>query len=189
METTILQVNFLGQRQFTEAMLPRLREGASIVNMASRAGAAWRDNIDQVKRLGALSRLDQLERLVDVEKLDAARCYNLSKEAMIVWTMAIAEDMIQRGLRVNSLSPGGVATGILDDFRRVFGERMARNLERAKRPGRPDEIARIAAFVLNAESNWLKGADVAIDGGISAFNMADMLDLGVMKLPVEELAQ
>ena len=189
LEATILHVNFIGQRLFTEAMLPRLKEGASIVNMASRAGAAWRENLDQVKRLGALSRPDQLERFVDAEQLDAGRCYNLSKEAMIVWTMAIAEDMIQRGLRVNSLSPGGVATGILDDFRRVFGDRMARNLERAKRPGRPDEIARIAAFVLGADSNWLKGADIAIDGGIGAFNAADMLDLAVMKMPVEEVVQ
>lgn len=189
MEATILQVNFLGQRQFTEAMLPRLKDGASIVNMASRAGAAWRENLEQVKRLGSLSRLDQIERFIDVEKLDAGRCYNLSKEAMIVWTMAIAEDMIQRGLRINSLSPGGVATGILDDFRRAFGEKMSRNLERAKRPGRPEEIAQIAAFVLSADSNWLKGADVAIDGGIGAFNAADLLDLGVMKLPVEEFAQ
>ena len=66
---------------------------------------------------------------------------------------------------------------------------MARNLERAKRPGRPDEVARIAAFVLGADSNWLKGSDIAVDGGIGAFNAADMLDLAVMKMPVEEVVQ
>lgn len=185
-EAAILQVNFLGPRLFTEVMLPRLRPGASIVNIASRAGHGWRDNLDQVKRLAFVNSQHQLDSFLAREKLDATRSYNLSKEAMIAWTIAVAEDMVRRGLRVNSLSPGGVATGILDDFRKVFGEAMARNIERAKRPGQPDEIARIAAFVLSSDSNWLKGADVPIDGGIGAFNMSDMLDLEEMKLPAEE---
>jgi NAD(P)-dependent dehydrogenase (short-subunit alcohol dehydrogenase family) len=45
MEGAILQVNFLGTRAFTEAMLPHMKSGASIVNMASRAGHGWRDNL------------------------------------------------------------------------------------------------------------------------------------------------
>ena len=91
-----------------------------------------------------------------------------------------------RGLRANSLSPGGVATGILDDFKRAFGDQMARNVERAGRPGRPEEIAEIAAFVLSPASNWLKGADIAIDGAMGAFNMSDALGLDAMLLPQPE---
>ena len=100
---------------------------------------------------------------------------------MILWTVAVTEEMIKRDIRVNSLSPGGVATGILDDFRRAFGEKMVKNVERAGRPGQPEEIAEIAAFVLSPQSNWLKGADIAIDGGMGAFNMTDTLNLDVMK--------
>lgn len=182
LEATILQVNFLGQRAFTQAMLPHLKAGASIVNMASRAGHGWRDNIAQVKRLAGLTRRDQLDGFVAEEGIDATRCYNLSKEAMILWTIAVTEDMVHRGFRINSLSPGGIATGILDDFKRAFGAQMARNVERAGRPGSPEEIAEIAAFVLSPEANWLKGADIAIDGGMGAFNMTDMLGLDCLRL-------
>lgn len=186
LETTILQVNFLGQRSFTQAMLKYVKADASIVNMASRAGHGWRDNMEQVKRLASLTDRQQLDAFVVAERLNATRCYNLTKEAMILWTVAITEQMVQAGVRVNSLSPGGISTGILDDFKRAFGPQMARNVERAGRPGNPEEIARIAAFVLSPQSNWLKGADIPIDGGMGAFNMSDILGLDVLKLTNEE---
>lgn len=181
LEAAILQVNFLGQRQFTSAMMPHLGKGASVVNMASRAGHGWREHVDQIKRLAATPS-DGLERFVAAENLDATRAYNLSKEAMILWSVALAEPFVQAGLRVNSLSPGGVATGILDDFKRAFGAKMAANVARAGRPGQAHEVAEIAAFVLSPASHWLKGEDIAIDGGMGAFNMTDMLGLDVLRL-------
>lgn len=189
LEETILQVNFLGTRALTQALLPKFRANASIVNMASRAGHGWRDGVEQVKRLGQLRRRDQLPQFVADERLDATRCYNLTKEAVILWTVAETEAMVQRGLRINSLSPGGIATGILGDFKKAFGAKMARNVERAGRPGQPAEIAEIAAFLLDPASNWIKGADIAIDGGMGAFNQADVMDLHGLRLPEEEMVQ
>lgn len=186
LEEAILQVNFLGTRDFTYALLPILRPDASIVNMASRAGHGWRKGADQVKRLGQLTRRDQLARFIDTERLDATRCYNLTKEAVILWTVAETEAMVQRGFRINSLSPGGIATAILGDFQKAFGDKMARNVERAGRPGKPDEIAEVAAFLLSPASNWIKGTDIAIDGGMGAFNQADALDLHGLCLTEKE---
>lgn len=180
LEAAILQVNFIGQRHFTQALLPHLQEGGSIVNMASRAGHGWRDNLDQVKRLSALNTPQQAADFATSEAINATRCYNLSKEAMLLWTVALTEPILARGLRVNSLSPGGVSTGILDDFRKAFGDQMARNVARAGRPGTAEEIARIAAFVLSPDSFWLKGADIPIDGGMGAFNMTGALGLDVL---------
>lgn len=182
LEVTLLQVNFLGQRQFTQAMLPKLVKGGSVVNMASRAGAGWRDQIDQNKRLAALTDRGQLEAFIATEQIDATRAYNLSKEAMILWTIALTEDLIAQGLRANSISPGAIATGILDDFARAFGDKMAKNVARAGRPGTPEETAQIAAFLLSDKSSWLKGIDIPVDGGMGAFNMTDGLGLDVMTL-------
>lgn len=182
LETTILTVNFTSTRAFTHAMLPHMNAGASIVNMASRAGHGWRENLDQVKTFAACDTAQAVAEFVAAENLDATRCYNLSKEAVILWTLAMAEDMVARDIRINSLSPGGVSTGILDDFRQAFGDKMARNVARAGRVGTPQEIAKIAAFALSPESNWLKGADIAIDGGMGAFNMSDSLGLEAMRL-------
>ncbi len=182
LETTLLQVNFLGTRMFTDLMIPHLNPNASIVNMASRAGAQWRQNLDQVLRLAAITNRADLDAFVAAEGIESARCYNLSKEAVIVWTAALTEDLIALKLRANSVSPGAVATGILQDFARAFGEIMARNVARAGRVGTPEEIAQIAAFLLSPKSAWIKGIDIPIDGGMGSFNMTDMLGLDAMKL-------
>lgn len=180
MAAEVLQVNFIGARRLTEGLAPHLRDGASVVNIASRAGAKWPQNLDQVLRLGAVRDSAALEAFVDSEGLDPTRAYNLSKEAMILWTAALTEEMIGRGVRINSVSPGAVATGILDDFARAFGDKMTRNVARAGRAGTPAEIAQVAAFLLSEESAWIKGIDLAVDGGMGGFNMADQLGLAAL---------
>ncbi len=177
LEKTILQVNFLGQRQFTAAVMQRIKPGGSIVNMASRAGAAWQQNIEQVLRLGAITDSAALDAFIKLEEINATRCYNLSKEAMIGWSLSMVEELLQRDIRINTISPGAIATGILDDFAQAFGEKMARNIKRAGRAGSPEEVANIAVFMLSSESGWLKGVDIPVDGGMGAFNLADALGL------------
>ena len=181
-EAVILTVNFFAQRSFTKAMLPQLGAGASIVNMASRAGARWRDNIEQVKRLFAVDPAKDLATFIRDEGIDHVRAYNLSKEAMIVWTLAETEAMTGRDMRINALCPGAVATGLLDDFAAAFGEQMARNVARAGRPGKPEEIAAIAAFLLSPQSTWLRGAEISPDGGMGAFAVSDALALADLRL-------
>ena len=177
-EAKILQVNYHGQRQLTGAALNKLVQGAAIVNLASRAGKAWMDNIDQVKRLTAT---DDLVTFSADEGLDPARAYNLSKEAMIVWTLAESEGLVARGLRMNCVSPSAVATGILDDFLTAFGPMVAKNVERAGRAGTAEEIARIVTFLLNPASGWIRGTDIWTDGGMGAFAVSDMLNLAQIK--------
>lgn len=179
-EAAILRVNFLGQRQFTKAILHRIHSGGAIVNMASRAGHGWRDSIDQVRRLNNVTSTEQLAAFIDNEGIDPTRAYNLSKEALILWTMAETEVLIKRDLRMNSVSPGAVATGILDDFARAFGEKMARNVERSGRPASAEDVARTAAFLISDQSAWLKGIDIPVDGGMGAFAASDTLGLKSM---------
>jgi len=172
----VLKVNFIGLCTFLDGMLDKLASDAAIVNTASRAGAAWRDNLDQIKALMALSNSDVARFVVD-QNMDATRAYNLTKEAVIVMTMARAEEMTLRGLRMNSASPAAVSTGILDDFIAAFGEKVAKNIARAGRAGLPDEAADVIIFLASPESAWIKGQDIVIDGGMSAMAMSDALEL------------
>jgi NAD(P)-dependent dehydrogenase (short-subunit alcohol dehydrogenase family) len=181
-ESLILTVNFFAQRTFTQAILPKLTAGASIVNMASRAGARWRDNIEQIKRLFAIDPSKDLEAFIRDEKIDHVRAYNLSKEAMIVWSIAQTEALTARDMRMNALCPAAVSTGLLDDFAKAFGEPMAKNIARAGRPGKPEEIAAIAAFLLSPASSWLRGSEISPDGGMSAFATSDALNLSGLRL-------
>ncbi|MEM5582112.1 SDR family oxidoreductase [Roseibium sp. AS2] len=174
---SILAVNFLGLVKLTHCLEPKLANGAAIVNTASRAGAGWRENIEQVKRLFAVETVDDLGRFIADERIGHVAAYNLSKEAVIAWGVANTERLIARGLRVNSVSPAAVSTGILDDFATAFGDRMARNVARVGRPGTPAEVADLILFLASEQSSWLKGNDLTIDGGMSALAACDQLGL------------
>ena len=176
LEEKILRVNYFGLRTFLYGMLNHLQPEASIVNTASRAGAMWRDNLTQVKALMTLDTADLPDFIAD-QKIDPTRAYNLSKEAVIVMTMAETENMIGRNLRMNSVSPAAVSTGILPDFAKAFGDRMTRNVARAGRPGLPEEIARVIVFLASGDSNWIKGQDIVIDGGMGSVIATEMLQL------------
>ncbi len=176
LEEAILRVNFFGARSFLYGMQPKLAPGASIVNTASRAGAMWRDNLDEVKALMATPETD-LKSFITERSIDPTRAYNLSKEAMIVMTIADTEQLVAKGFRMNSVSPAAVSTGILDDFHKAFGDRVAKNVARAGRPGSPGEIADVIVFLASEKSAWIKGQDLVIDGGMSAMSMSDALGL------------
>ncbi len=176
LEETILRVNYFGLKAFLDGMLDKLAPGAAIVNTASRAGAMWRDNLAEVKALMALDPAD-LPGFIAERAMNATRAYNLSKEAVIVLTMAQTETMIARGFRMNSVSPAAVSTGILDDFVTAFGEKVAKNIARVGRPGLPQEVADVIVFLASPQSNWLRGTDLVIDGGMGALAQSDMLGL------------
>lgn len=172
----VLRVNYIGLCTFLDGMLNKLESGAAIVNTASRAGAAWRENLHQIKALMALSNSDVTSFIAD-QQMDATSAYNLSKEAVIVMTMARAKEMTSRDLRMNSVSPAAVSTGILDDFITAFGEKVAKNIARAGRAGLPEEVADAIIFLASPESAWIKGQDIVIDGGMSAMATSDALGL------------
>lgn len=174
---TVLRVNFFGLRRFTLGLLPKLAKGGSIVNVSSRAGAQWRENIAQVKALMALADDADLDEFCKVQGIDDARAYQLSKETVTVWTMAQTEGLIAKGLRMNSVSPGAVATGILDDFKAAFGERATKMIARLGRPAAAQEVAQVIVFLASPAAAWLKGMDIAVDGGMGAVSASDMLGL------------
>lgn len=168
----VLRVNYFGLAAFLEGMLDKLAPGASIVNTASRAGAHWRENLTEVRALMALSP-EALGQFIAAREIDHARAYNLSKEAVIVMNITWIEALLRRDLRMNSVSPAAVSTGILDDFAAAFGDRMAKNVARVGRPGTPEEIARTIVFLASPQSHWIKGQDIVMDGGMSALSMRD----------------
>ncbi len=167
-EAKVLRVNFLALRRLTLHVLPYLTPGGSIVNMASKAGASWRENIAQVRKL--LDRPDDatLDDFVAAEGIDPVRSYDLSKEAVIVWTKFMTAPLIAKGQRMNAVSPAATRTPILEEFERAFGERATRGIALTRRAAAPEEVADVIAFLASPASAWVRGCNIEADGGLTA---------------------
>lgn len=162
----VLKVNFFGLRAFTEALLPKLNQGASIVNLASLAGAGWQDSIDSVKAVIGFRDFEHVGPFCELLDINDVRSYFLSKEALIVWTMQNRWTWRDRDIRMNCVSPGPVETPIHHDFLATLGARAEEDMRVMERAGRPDDIAPLVAFLCSNASRWIRGTNIPCDGGM-----------------------
>jgi len=102
--------------------------------------------------------------------------YAVAKAAVIHLTRCVAMELGEYGVRVNSISPGGIATGIfgkaagLEDAaaeKTVAGikEQFAK-LQAVPRAGVTDDIAHAAVYLASDEAGFVNGEDLVIDGGL-----------------------
>jgi NAD(P)-dependent dehydrogenase (short-subunit alcohol dehydrogenase family) len=174
-----LAINFYGLRALSEAVAPRLREGGSIVNVASIAGFGWRQHLERTKALVGAQGFPDTVALVKEFGLTDAEGYPVSKEALLLWTFRAAhQDLFRsRGIRVNAVSPGPVETPILQEFRAVLGNRRVdSDISRVGRAGAAPDIAPVIAFLCSDGARWINGANLAVDGGLEASINAEVLD-------------
>lgn len=95
--------------------------------------------------------------------------YNVSKGAVLQLVRSLGVALARRNIRVNAVAPGYVRTratesGLAD--RRTWAR--ARSRIPADRPGEPEEIAAVAAFLLSDDASYVTGATVVVDGGHTA---------------------
>jgi len=166
----VARVNYLGVRYLCERLIDRIPSGGSIVNTASVLGREWRDRLSLHKQLAQASSFESGVRFLKDHPVPQATCYQYFKEALIVWSTIRSQDWyLQRGVRMNCVSPGPVQTKILGDFAQILGEeRVRRDSARIKRPGLVEEIAPAYAFLCSDDSVWVSGADLPIDGGLAS---------------------
>ena len=172
----VLKVNFLGLRHLTELMIGKLNDNASIVNVASLAGLGWPEAGEQIKAFLALRDFNAVEAFCDENGVEneGGRSYFFSKEALIVWTMMNRWTWRDRGIRMNCISPGPVETPILPDFLETLGERAEEDMKIMDRPGRPEDIAPVIAFLCSQGSGWIRGANIPCDGGMYQHVLCNM---------------
>jgi len=164
----VVAVNFLGLRHLTEGLLDRIRPGGTIVNVASTAGSLWQQNFETASALIHTATFNEGLAWYAAQP-PGYPPYNLSKEAVILYTMAIASRARRCGVRVNAVSPGPVETAILSDFEESMGKPMLDWVRSTVgRHARPDDIAPVIAFLLGPDSAWINGANLVVDGGFMA---------------------
>ena len=173
----VLKVNFIGLRHFTLGIVDKLADNASILNLASIAGYRWPEAMVRIRELLAMDFNSDLKAFSDSNNLeDFGKSYFLSKEALIVWTMQNRWTWRDRGIRINSVSPGPVDTQLLKDFVATVDPRVEEGMQIMDRPARPGDVAPVISFMLSAGSGWLRGVDVTADGGLSSHRLSIVHD-------------
>jgi 3alpha(or 20beta)-hydroxysteroid dehydrogenase len=146
-----LAVNLTGPMLGIQTCVPLMTAGGSIVNVGSVA---------------ALTALTSV-------------AYTASKWALRGLTRVAALEYGSLGIRTNAVHPGYIETPILADANPAFLQASV-ELTPAGRPGTPEEVASVVAFLLSDRAAYVNGAEISIDGGYAAHGgaklIADALD-------------
>jgi NAD(P)-dependent dehydrogenase (short-subunit alcohol dehydrogenase family) len=166
----IYQVNWLGLRRLTEALLPRIRKGGAVANVASIAGASWQLHLPKLAEFISIEDDSAAQVWAEANApTQGAQAYEFSKEAVLYYTKHRSASAWRSGIRVNAVAPGATATGILGNFRESMAEGVIDWSEKVLgRHANPEEVAAVVVFLLGPQSSYVNGADIPIDGGLVA---------------------
>lgn len=141
----LIDVNFKGVVHTVQSMLPLLRNPASVVLNATT--------------------------MVEVG-IAGMSIYSATKAAVRSLARTLSAELVQRGIRVNAISPGLVETpiygklGLPPEAVKAWGEQLVAGVP-VKRFGRDDEIAKAVLFLASDDSSYVLGENLLVDGGVA----------------------
>ncbi len=91
--------------------------------------------------------------------------YSTAKAGIHGFTMALAQEVANKGVTVNTVSPGYIGTDMVQAIRPDVLEKIVATIP-VKRLGTPEEIASIVAWLASDESGFSTGADFSLNGGL-----------------------
>lgn len=92
--------------------------------------------------------------------------YAASKGAINALTRALAVELASRNVTVNAVAPGFIETDMSEAVRNKAGDLIKKFIP-MRRLGQPEDIARVVVFLASAESAYITGQVIIVDGGLS----------------------
>ncbi len=165
----VMRVNYIGTRHLTDALLPMMGQRSAIVNIASTGGMGWPARLAELKQLIAADGFAGAEHWCESQLPMVAEGYRFSKEAIIVWTMALSAVLIRQGIRMNCTLPGAVQTPMLVEIEKGTPTAVIDQVaEPIGRRSSADEQARALLFLGSPQAGYINGAGLPVDGGFMA---------------------
>ena len=90
--------------------------------------------------------------------------YSAAKAGMHGFTMAVAQEGVRKGVTVNTISPGYIGTEMVKKIPEEVLKKIVAEIP-VGRLGKPEEIARVVAFLAHEDSAFITGANIDINGG------------------------
>jgi acetoacetyl-CoA reductase len=110
-------------------------------------------------------------RIINISSVNGAKGqagqtnYSAAKAGMHGFTMALAQELANKGVTVNTVSPGYIGTDMVKAIRQEVLDKIVGTIP-VKRLGEPSEIASIIAWLASDEGSYSTGADFPVNGGL-----------------------
>jgi len=110
-------------------------------------------------------------RIINISSVNGAKGqagqtnYSAAKAGMHGFTMALAQELANKGVTVNTVSPGYIGTDMVKAIRQEVLDKIVATIP-VKRLGEPSEIASIIAWLATDEGGYSTGADFSVNGGL-----------------------
>ncbi|MDZ4360685.1 MAG: acetoacetyl-CoA reductase [Variovorax sp.] len=110
-------------------------------------------------------------RIINISSVNGAKGqagqtnYSAAKAGMHGFTMALAQELANKGVTVNTVSPGYIGTEMVKAIRQEVLDKIVATIP-VKRLGEPSEIASIIAWLATDEGGYSTGADFSVNGGL-----------------------
>ncbi|WP_063012188.1 SDR family oxidoreductase [Nocardia kruczakiae] len=171
----VVSVNYFGAIALLEGVRPLLRESgnASVVLVSSNSTTTqplWPVELADACLAGDEERARGIAE--SFGDLGAIQAYPATKAALAWYARTKSAEYIADGIRLNAIAPGIIDTPMTQEGSKdaLTGEGMKQFLAMTPiaRPGRPEEIADLAAFLLSDKAGFFVGSVIFCDGGIDA---------------------
>ncbi len=91
--------------------------------------------------------------------------YSAAKAGMAGFSKALAQEVVKKGITVNTVSPGYVETDMVMAIRAEVRQQIVESIPMG-RLAKPDEIAAVVAFLASDEAGYITGANISVNGGM-----------------------